>query len=110
VTILSSEGVEYWQSMDMKDASLDPYIRYLGVLQPGELEGGEEPDDDGLPSEAGGVYRFIVCMSPWSSWSLLRAQYLQCDIAFRRAVGYHEFEIGGWDPDSRISKCMPVRL
>jgi len=34
---------------------------------------------------------------------LLQAQYLQSDIAFKRIVGFLEFEIGGMDQNAKIS-------
>jgi hypothetical protein len=46
--------------------------------------------------------RMVVCMTPSQSRHLLDAQYLQSDIAFKRVVGYYEFELAGWDPINLI--------
>lgn len=48
--------------------------------------------------------RMIVCMSKSGSQRLLRAQYLQSDIGFKRVVGFYEFELAAMDRDANTSK------
>jgi len=43
-------------------------------------------------------------MSKKNSIRLSNAHYLQSDIGFKRIAGYQEFELGGLDPSSRMSK------
>ncbi|KAJ7861200.1 hypothetical protein B0H14DRAFT_2576152 [Mycena olivaceomarginata] len=47
--------------------------------------------------------RFVVCMGSEGSQRLLRCQYVQSDIGFRRVTGFYEFELGGWDRDAQTS-------
>lgn len=51
-----------------------------------------------------GPFRVAVCMFPEASRQLLQAQYLQSDIAFKRVVGFEEFELGSMDLASRTSE------
>jgi hypothetical protein len=43
-------------------------------------------------------------MSKENSIRLSNAHYVQSDIGFKRIPGYQEFELGGLDPSSRMSK------
>ena len=43
-------------------------------------------------------------MSKKNSIRLSNAHYVQSDIGFKRIAGYQEFELGGLDPSSRMSK------
>ena len=72
----------------------------MGSYEPHEIEGGSTLKENG---EAGATHRFIVCMTPTQSWSLLQADYVQSDVAFRRVVGYEEFELGAWDAEMKLS-------
>jgi hypothetical protein len=42
-------------------------------------------------------------MSEEGSKRLLRAQYVQSDIAFKRVVGFYEFELAAMDRDANTS-------
>ena len=48
--------------------------------------------------------RIVICMTPEGSRRLLQAQYLQSDMAFKRVVGFHEFELATFDRISKTSK------
>ena len=91
------------QRVQDEDSAHEPYIRYVGKHEYNEILGGTLLGDDGNTGE---TYRFVICMTPAQSWQLLRADYIQCDIAFRRVVGYEEFEIGAWDFEKNISMCL----
>ncbi|KAG6917541.1 hypothetical protein DXG01_002177 [Tephrocybe rancida] len=47
--------------------------------------------------------RIVICMTRAASHRLLKAQYLQCDIGFKRVVGFQEFELAGMDRTSNSS-------
>lgn len=49
-------------------------------------------------------FRMVVCMFPEASFRLRSCQYLQCDIGFKRVAGFKEFELGGRDPETRLSE------
>lgn len=66
------------------------------------MEGVELHDED-TPDEAGKPLRIVVCMSKESSRRLLRAQYVQSDIGFKRVIGFQEFELGGFDQEAQMS-------
>jgi hypothetical protein len=86
---------------ECQDRDLVPelhYIQYVGEISVGTLAIHE--DDD--PNEMGESLRIIVCMTKESSRRLLRAQYVQSDIAFKRVAGFLEFEIGGWNENAKI--------
>ncbi|KAF8887650.1 hypothetical protein CPB84DRAFT_1849819 [Gymnopilus junonius] len=52
-------------------------------------------------------FHIVVCMTAEASFCLLKAQYLQCDIGFKRVIGFKEFELGGLHPETRtgITYC-----
>ena len=94
----------YWHKHESEMGNTEPYIRFIGALSPDSLDSemtSKTNHKEGLEED---LYRFVICMTPSSSWGLLRAQYLQSDIAFRRVVGYEEFKIGGWDAECNFSK------
>ncbi|KAJ7122723.1 hypothetical protein C8R46DRAFT_1238174 [Mycena filopes] len=82
----------------------EAYIRF--VLEDPSLDGthdqNDEEDED-PESDPGIPFRIAVCMTKEGSRRLLRAKYLQSDIAFRRIVGFKEFELGGLERDSRTT-------
>lgn len=79
------------------------YIRYLAELETTYMSDDHDLDDlDDSSSDK--PFRIAVCMTPDSSERLRRAKYVQCDIGFKRIVGFQEFELGGLDQDSRTSK------
>lgn len=52
-------------------------------------------DEDSCEANIGETpFRVVVCMLREASRQLLQAQYLQSDIAFKRVVGFQEFELG----------------
>jgi hypothetical protein len=59
----------------------------------------EHEEDE--PGDTGESLRVIICMTKESSQRLLRAQYLQSDIAFKRVAGFLEFEIGGLNQNAQ---------
>lgn len=89
----------------MQDQNLPPsdhYIRRILAFDIASVEHHEE--DDWNTSDKDTKLRIIVCMYPKASSRLLEAgRYLQSDIAFKRVVGYLEFEIACMDRDSNFS-------
>lgn len=89
----------------VQDETLPPHEHYIrtilnlpnttGAAQNDELEYDSENSEENL--------RIVVCMSPEGSSRLLRAQYIQSDIAFRRVVGYQEFELATFDREGNTS-------
>lgn len=89
-----------------QDEELPPdeaYVRYAAKLPflNDVVHDEDEPTDSG--SDA---IHVIVCMSKDSSQHLLKAQFLQSNIGFKRIVGFQEFELGGKDPGSRTGKYI----
>jgi hypothetical protein len=87
---------------ESQDRDLPPelhYIRYIGEVPISALTVYE---DDEPINESGEILRIVICMTKQSSHRLLHAQYLQSDIAFKRIVGFLEFEIGGFDQNASI--------
>ena len=92
-------GLRYLK--EHQDHDLSPelhYVRYLGEVPVGALAVHE--DDE--PKKMDESLRIVICMTKESSRRLLRAQYLQSDIAFKRIAGFLEFEIGGWNENAKI--------
>ena len=60
---------------------------------------GYPSDEEDEPEPKGDVdaVRILICMTREGSQRLLQAQYLQSDMAFKRVVGFHEFELATID-------------
>lgn len=54
--------------------------------------------------DSDGVVQIIICMTEEGSKRLLGAQYLQSDMAFKRVVGFYEFELAAVDRISNTSR------
>jgi hypothetical protein len=48
--------------------------------------------------------RILICMTREGSKRLLGAQYIQSDMAFKRIVGFYEFELAAVDQISNTSR------
>ncbi|KAJ6600477.1 hypothetical protein DFH09DRAFT_1070271 [Mycena vulgaris] len=79
----------------------DHYIRRMVDIDADGFESHEE--DDPIALSESRRLRFIVCMTVEGSERLLKAQYVQSDIGFRRVVGFYEFELGAWERDPTTS-------
>jgi hypothetical protein len=89
---------------EIQDANVDPelhYVRFVGELQQSQFEHDSGDEGEGAADRSKPL-RAAICMSKQASRWLLEAQYLQCDIAFKRVVGYYEFELSGYDRDAKI--------
>lgn len=76
------------------------YIRRVIVMTDHPTDEEDEPESDA----ASGV-RIVVCMSRDATCErLLRAQYLQSDMAFKRVLGFYEFELAAIDRSSNSSE------
>ncbi|KAF9026651.1 hypothetical protein BDZ89DRAFT_1039926 [Hymenopellis radicata] len=61
-------------------------------------------DTHHAPTDRSSRLRMLICMTPEASNRLLDAQYLQCDISFKRVVDFHEFILVGMEPHSNTGK------
>ena len=52
------------------------------------------------------LYRIIICMTQEMSRNLAQAHYIQCDISYKRIVGWLEFEIAGWNRELKCGACI----
>ncbi|KAE9383495.1 hypothetical protein BT96DRAFT_843773, partial [Gymnopus androsaceus JB14] len=48
-------------------------------------------------------FRIVICMFPQRSHDLLKAQFVQSDISYKRVVGFKELEFVGWDEQSHTT-------
>ncbi|KAJ3804094.1 hypothetical protein F5876DRAFT_70917 [Lentinula aff. lateritia] len=80
----------------------DQYIRRLVEIPVASLE--SDPDDalEDIPDQNNAL-RIVICMTPEASARFIKAQHLQSDIAFKRVIGYYEFEAASVDPDCNTS-------
>ncbi|KAJ6491498.1 hypothetical protein DFH09DRAFT_1105027 [Mycena vulgaris] len=88
----------------VQDEQIDPshhYIRTILDLDDDSLT--EHEEDEPAIQTNNKRTRIIICMSPEGSRWLLRAQYLQSDIGFKRIVGFLEFELACMDRDTNTS-------
>ncbi|KAJ3794488.1 hypothetical protein GGU11DRAFT_759104 [Lentinula aff. detonsa] len=75
------------------------YIRLIIEIPSTSLGPPEEddiPEDDG-PLQQDELLRIVICMTSYASNKLVKAQYLQSNIAFKCIVGFYEFEITSVD-------------
>jgi hypothetical protein len=81
------------------------YIRKIILMTDSELITHEEDDSEPvLAGEDSDAVRIIICMTQEGSKRLLGAQYLQSDMAFKRIVGFYEFELAAVDRISNTSR------
>ncbi|KAJ7586405.1 hypothetical protein C8J56DRAFT_1051777 [Mycena floridula] len=59
--------------------------------------------DEETAVASGQDLRIIVCMTRKQSHRLLKAQYLQGDVAFKRVIGFKEFELASLNRDANTS-------
>ncbi|KAJ6578506.1 hypothetical protein B0H19DRAFT_1062987 [Mycena capillaripes] len=94
----------------LQDTNLPPtdrYIRRIMAIDINTVNRHEEDDWDDTDQDP--KLRIIVCMYPKRSSRLLETgRYLQSDIAFKRIVGYLEFEIACMDRDSNFTNVIHV--
>ena len=88
---------------EIQDKSLPANAHYIWrIIFMAECSVHEE-DEPGPEEDANGV-RIMICMNHEGSQCLLQVQYLQSDMAFKRVVGFHEFELATIDRISNTSK------
>ncbi|KAJ3713589.1 hypothetical protein C8R42DRAFT_684404 [Lentinula raphanica] len=98
----SWKGLEYLkQQQDSLLPINERYIRQMIELPASHLE--NDVDDASADDPMDDTFRFVICMTPEASSRLAVAQHLQSDIAFKRIVGFYEFELASKDPDSNTS-------
>ncbi|KAF7372822.1 hypothetical protein MSAN_00488200 [Mycena sanguinolenta] len=98
------EGLLYLKKQ--QDEQLPPeeaYIRYLAEIPAVGITSDPSEDDDSEEFDPDVPFRIAVCMTKEGSIRLLQAKFLQSDIAFRRIVGFKEFELGALERPSRTT-------
>ncbi|KAJ3849802.1 hypothetical protein EV368DRAFT_46593 [Lentinula lateritia] len=82
------------------------YIRTMLELSTSEQLTDEEDliEDQGTSSKD--PLRIVICMSKTSGRRFLEAQYLQSDIAFKRIIGFYEFEVAYLDEFTNTSVTL----
>ncbi|KAJ7792606.1 hypothetical protein B0H14DRAFT_2930185 [Mycena olivaceomarginata] len=94
-------GVVYLKAR--QDEQLPKEKHYIRRVLAIEMDPSHEDDDDDEIREIAkdGRLRIIICMTPEASRRLISSgRYLQSDIAFRRIVGFKEFEVAGMERDA----------
>ncbi|KIY48068.1 hypothetical protein FISHEDRAFT_43953 [Fistulina hepatica ATCC 64428] len=89
------------QEQDTKIPSHAHYLRRLLEYNLAEIP--SHIEDNNIPTdgiEADNTLRIAVCMMPEGSRRFLRAQYISCDISFKRIVSWYEFELAAMDRDA----------
>lgn len=100
----------HWKGLqDEHSASEDLYIRYMAQLSSDCLDTHGSADED-LVLEGNEPVRVILCMTKDQSRRLAKASFLQSDIAFKRVVGFKEFELGGMDLESNTCKFIGLAI
>lgn len=87
------------------------YIRYYGEFDPQQMISDDDDDEDAesfLLANGNEPFRIAICMSREGSRRLQDCQYVQSDIAFKRVVGFQEFELGALErhSESRTSAFL----
>ncbi len=84
------------------------YVRRLVEIPATELVAHNDdlPEEQDLGNEP---LLIAICMMPEASRRFVAAQHLQSDIAFKRVVGFYEFEVASMDPDSNTSTSLDFR-
>ncbi|KAK6981751.1 hypothetical protein R3P38DRAFT_2578154, partial [Favolaschia claudopus] len=89
---------------DAHVAPAERYIRRIIALPATAVVRHEEDDPDSTTDQKDDMIRIIICMAVEASERLLSAgRYLHSDIAFRRIVGFLEFELACLDRDANTS-------
>ncbi|KAF8975638.1 hypothetical protein BDQ17DRAFT_1267859 [Cyathus striatus] len=74
-----------------KHADLPKDMQYVRCAESHTIEGGK-------------TFYLVICMSKTMAFSLIRAQYISIDTAFKRVHGkWQEFEIETWDSEGMMS-------
>ena len=96
---------KHLQNLPVFGSNSEPYIRYMAEVSMSDIYQYTQFSDSELATDPTPC-QIVICMSPTQSRRLLKAQYLQSDIAFKRVTGFKEFELGGLDRESKNCKCL----
>lgn len=95
---------------EMQDSTSSPerrYIRKIIEIPHSEIPDKDESDEvDETCGSGEDPLRIIICMTPEGSRRLRQAQFIQSDIAFRRVVGFQEFELAALDRVHNVGECF----
>ncbi|KAJ7140269.1 hypothetical protein C8R43DRAFT_892789 [Mycena crocata] len=90
-----------------QDSKLPKELHYIRRILAVNIEPADEAEmneDDDISVKKDNRLRIIICMTPEASRRLLASgRHLQCDIAFKRIVGFKEFEVAGMEKDANTS-------
>ncbi|KAJ7212425.1 hypothetical protein C8J57DRAFT_1097238, partial [Mycena rebaudengoi] len=87
-----------------QDANLPPVKRYIRRIIAIPMKTLARHDEDEQETDKDDMIRIIICMAVEASRHLLSSgQYLQSEIAFRRIVGFLEFEMACMERDANTS-------
>lgn len=85
------------------------YIRRILGLDPynAMMDEPEDAEEEEITGDSNGKLRIVICMPKAGSRRLQTSgRYIQCDIAYKRVVGFYEFEVACMDRDANTSKCQ----
>ncbi|KAJ3925577.1 MAG: hypothetical protein NXY57DRAFT_967582 [Lentinula lateritia] len=100
------KGLEYLKhQQDSLLPADEHYVRQMIEIPADQFN--EDSDDLLSDSGQGESLQIVICMTPQASQRFVMAQHLQSDIAFKRVVGFYEFEIASIDSISNtgITYC-----
>lgn len=100
-------GLEYLKhQQDSLLPADEHYVRQMIEIPADQFN--EDSDDLLSDSGQGESLQIVICMTPQASQRFVMAQHLQSDIAFKRVVGFYEFEIASIDSISNTGKPKPT--
>src|ERR1700723_2397177 len=86
-------GLMHWRDLEeMRSAPEDIYIHYMAELSRDRLDMEGLADED-IGLEDSEPIRVVICMNRLQSHRLVKARFIQSDIAFKRVTGFKEFEL-----------------
>jgi hypothetical protein len=102
--VLSSSRKGVVNLKAQQDANLPPVKRYIRRIIAIPMKTLARHDEDEQETDKDDMIRIIICMAVEASRHLLSSgQYLQSEIAFRRIVGFLEFEMACMERDANTS-------
>ncbi|KAE9385374.1 hypothetical protein BT96DRAFT_840775 [Gymnopus androsaceus JB14] len=96
------EGLlEQKRVQEKERAPQDQYIRVMAEFLLPDVR--SHVMDEDATEENSEKFRIVICMFPQRSHDLLKAQFVQSDISYKRVVGFKELEFVGWDEQSHTA-------
>ncbi|KAE9400248.1 hypothetical protein BT96DRAFT_938867 [Gymnopus androsaceus JB14] len=99
------EGLlEQKRVQEKEHAPQDQYIRVMDEFLLPDVRS-HVMDEDAM-EENSEKFCIVICMFPQRSHDLLKAQFVQSDISYKRVVGFKELEFVGWDEQSHTDQLV----